>query len=138
MDSTVSSNNYINSDELNYGAHYVTLASDSVSYESNVGKFVLTYLTPNLSTDSYDTKLPKNSGKNVINNKNNNLGISNITSSNYVELTVPKHLFYITDISAHAEGEKPTITRQTYAKGQKFIVIHMDKDLTTPYIIGVM
>lgn len=138
MLSTMSSNNYVNSNELNYGAHYVTLASDSVSFDNNVGKFVLTYLTPNLSTDSYDTKLPKNSGKNVINNKNNDLGIANITSSNYVELTVPKHLFYVTGVKHPDIGSTPEVTRNTYSKGQKFIVIHMDKDLTTPYIIGVM
>lgn len=139
MESSVSTNNYANSNQLNYGAHYVTLASDSVSFGNNVGKFILSYITPNLSTDtSYDTKLPKNSGKNVINNKNNNLGISNVTSSNYVELTVPKHLFYVTEIKHTDIGTDPVVDRVTYTKGQKFLVVHMDNEFTTPYIIGVM
>lgn len=139
MESSVSANNYINSNQLSYGAHYVTLASDSVSFSNNVGKFILTYITPNLSTSSsYDTKLPKNSGRNVINNKNNDLGISNITSSNYVELTVPKHLFYVTGVKHPDIGTEPEVQRVTYTKGQKFLVVHMDNEFTTPYIIGVM
>lgn len=139
MESSVSANNYVNSDQLSYGAHYVTLASDSISFENNTGKFILTYITPNLSIDSsYDTKLPKNSGRNVINNKNNDLGISNVTSSNYVELTVPKHLFYVTGVKHPDIGTDPVVERVTYNKGQKFLVVHMDNEFTTPYIVGVM
>lgn len=139
MESSVSANNYVNSNQLSYGTHYVTLASDSISFASNTGKFILNYITPNLSTSSsYDTKLPKNSGRNVINNKNNDLGISNITSSNYVELTVPKHLFYVTGVKHPDIGTEPEVQRVTYTKGQKFLVVHMDNEFTTPYIIGVM
>lgn len=99
MDSTVMTNNYANSTGLAYGAHYVTLASDKVTYDANVGKFILTYITPNLESEaSYDQTRAKNSTSNVINSKGNNIGVSSITSSNYVELTVPKYLFYIKEI----------------------------------------
>ena len=138
MDSSVSSNNYVNSNQLSYGLHYITLASDKVTFENNKANFILTYITPNMSADtSFDTKLPKNSGSNVINNKNNNIGIVNVTSSNYIELTVPKYLFYVTGIS-HPEEGTPVLTRMEYLKGQKFLVAHMDKDFSTPYIIGVI
>lgn len=166
MDSSVMANNYSNSTGLAYGIHYITLASDEVTFENNKGKFILTYITPNLdNSESYDTTLPKNSVSNVINNKANNLGVDSITTSNYVEITIPKHLFYITKIDtvtttttntttsvSHSEGSSPrasskstsvskstnVITRITYKKGQQFLALNKDKNYSTPIIIGVL
>jgi len=145
--------NYANSDELKYGAHYVTLASDKVTYENPTGKFVMVYVTPNSSTEAFEKTLPKTSTSNVINK--DNLGVAQITSSNYVTLTVPKHYFYITKLEIvtnrknHTCGQcgfdatytcdpKIIITRQEYKKGQKFVVANAGGRLDTPCIVGVV
>ena len=94
MNSEIISKNYTNSKEMLYGSHYATLVSEKVTYENPVGKFVLTYATPNEPTGSpYDSTIPSGGGGNVIND--DNLGTSSITVSNYVILTVPRYMFYI-------------------------------------------
>ena len=97
MNSEIIPKNYATSNEIIYGAHFVTLVSPKVTYENPTGKFALSYATPNMSNGSeYSRTLPKNSTSNVINK--DNLGTSKITTSNYITLTVPKHYFYITKI----------------------------------------
>lgn len=148
MNSEIIPNNYANSNEMLYGAHYATLVSGGVSYENPIGKFVLSYATPNMNDGSaYSNTLPKNNTKNIVNKEN--LGMTRITASNYIELTVPKHFFYITDIkikpntlgcgmggigSCHPEA---VITRRTYSKGQRFIVVNAGGNINSPCIVGV-
>ena len=93
MNSETVVNSYANSPQMLYGAHYVTLVSPSVSYENPKAKFAMPYVTPSTNVeDPFDNQLPKSSN-NVVNK--DNLGTIPITSSNYIELTVPRHLFYI-------------------------------------------
>ena len=71
MNSEIIPNNYANSNEMLYGAHYATLVSGGVSYENPVGKFVLSYATPNMNDGSaYSNTLPKNNTKNIVNKEN--------------------------------------------------------------------
>ena len=124
------------------------LISEKVTYDNNIGKFVMSYLTPNLSKNEYDTQLPRQSASNVINRDQLSLGVSNITTSNYVELSIPKHLFYITSISVsvyHPGGDSSstnqanvTIHRMEYTKGQKFLVSNLAGNYDNPVIIGVI
>ena len=148
MDSSIMKNNYINSKSNTLGIHYVELISEKVTYDNNIGKFVMSYLTPNLSKNEYDTQLPSQSASNVINRDQLSLGVSNITTSNYVELSIPKHLFYITSISVsvyHPGGDSSstnqanvTIHRMEYTKGQKFLVSNLAGNYDNPVIIGVI
>lgn len=153
MNSEIIAQNYANSPEMKYGGHYVTLASDKISYENPTGKFVMTYATPNASTEAFDKTLPKNNTSNVINK--DNLGVNQITSSNYITLTVPKHYFYITKLeivtnrknhmcshcgfdATYTCDPKIIITRKEYYKGQQFVVINAGGHIDTPCIIGVV
>lgn len=148
MNSDIVPQNYANSDEMLYGAHYAVLASDKISYENPKGKFVMQYVTPNDSTSAYDQTLPKNSTSNVINK--DNLGVSRITASNYIELSVPMHFFYITklDIVTNTFGcgmgglggcnPKIIITRKEYYKGQKFVVVNAGGQIDSPCVVGVV
>ena len=148
MNSEVISRNYTNSKEVLYGAHYATLVSEKVTYENPVGKFVLTYATPNEPTGSpYDSTIPSGSGGNVIND--DNLGTSSITVSNYVILTVPRYMFYIIDIPIVTNvvgcgkggigscSPKNIIIRKEYFKGQKFVVANAAGNVSAPCIVGV-
>lgn len=149
MNSEIIPKNYSNSSEMLYGAHIVTLVSNKVSYESNVGQFTVPYATTNTSSSSsYSKTLPKNNTSNVINK--DNLGTSRVTTSNYITLTVPKHFFYITDIPIRPNtygcgngglggcSPKNIIIRKEYFKGQKFIVVNAGGNIDEPYIIGVI
>ena len=144
MDSSVMKSNYINNKSNSLGLHYIELISEKVTYDANIGQFIISYLTPNLSTEAYDTKLPRNPTSNVINRDQLSLGVSNITASNYVELPIPKHLFYITNIKVHHPAEESpvdneaTIIRKEYFKGQKFLVTNLAGNYDTPIIIGVI
>lgn len=136
--------NYANSNEIKYGAHYIILASDKVTFENPVGKFIMTYANPDLSGEAFDFTLPKNNSGNVINKVN--LGIDRVTTSNYIELKVPEYFFTITDInirgceSSDPERRSPSIflKRKEYYKGQKFIVVNAGGEVDTPCIIGVV
>ena len=86
--------NYANNNSLLYGAHYIILASDTVTYENPVGKFLIPYATPNLEAELYDKEEPKQSSSNIV-NKSDKLDINTVTKSNYIELRIPKNLFYI-------------------------------------------
>lgn len=98
---------YANSNQVLYGAHYVELLSDFVSYESPRGKFSLSYITPNMdTTDEYNKTYPKENSSNVINK--DHLGTTRITNTNYIELTVPIYFFYITDLKI-----EPNTTRRS-------------------------
>lgn len=121
------------------------LISEEISYENNIGKFVIPTLTTSMNnTQEVVQQIPKKGTANVINREN--LGLSSITATNYFELPVPKHLFYIESIdiipNTRRGGEdnclvacnpKTVITRNKYIKGQKFIIANIDN----PIILGV-
>ena len=86
--------NYANNSSLLYGAHYIILASDVVTYENPVGKFLIPYATPNLDAELYDKEEPKQNSSNIM-NINDKFDINTVTKSNYIELRIPKNLFYI-------------------------------------------
>ena len=148
MNSEIIPKNYATSNEIIYGAHFVTLVSPKVTYENPTGKFALSYATPNMSNGSeYSMTLPKNSTSNVINK--DNLGTSKITTSNYITLTVPKHYFYITKIDIQTNitpchhgavgscNPKNIIYRKEYTKGQRFLVINAGGNIDSPVSVGV-
>lgn len=149
MDSSRIPNNYINNPSVMYPAQMIELATEKVTYDNNIGKFIPLYMTPSSGTEVYERTLPKNSTSNIV-NKSNNLGLSKITVSNYLELTVPKYLFTIKDIQITPNatfGEdgyyvscapKAKIIYNEYLKGQKFLLIHLGGDINKPYIIGVV
>ncbi len=145
MDSSQIRPNFSNSINNKYGVHYIELASEAgVSYEMNVGQFFVSYITPNVDTSKVmDTTLPKAQPTNVVNvDDANRLGITQVTSSNYVTLTVPKWLFYVLDVSIapHGEGEIPKVTviRQYYPKGTKFLAVNVNGLFNDLKIIGVV
>lgn len=86
--------NYANDNSLLYGTHYIILASDVVTYENPVGKFLIPYATPNLDAELYDKEEPKQNSSNIM-NINDKFDINTVTKSNYIELRIPKNLFYI-------------------------------------------
>lgn len=147
MDSSIKPTGYGTSMEVRYGAHYIELVSDKVSFDNPKGKFIMKYLTPNIKSEIMDTTLPKNSTDNVINSKGNNLGIAGITTSNYIELNVPQHLFYIESIKIEpnpTKGEymiscnpQAKIIRKEFYKGQKFVIMNTGNGVDKPCIIGV-
>lgn len=59
-------------------------------------------------------------------NKENNIGLSSITRTNYIELEVPQYLWY----------EDYRITGIKYNAGDKFIIIFVGGDLNKIRIIG--
>lgn len=149
MNSDIVTSNYANANEMLYGAHYVTLVSDKVSYDSPIGNFTMSYVTPNIGDSKFSKTLPKKSTGNVINN--DKLGTSRITTSNYLQLLVPLHFFYITEIKV-ASVLKSTgsiiivdprknmsflYTRREYYKGTRFIVVNAGGNIDTPHIVGV-
>lgn len=67
-----------------------------------------------------------NNNTSLLWNKQNNVGISNITKSNYINLTVPEHLWY----------SNYTKTGIKYERGDKFIVMFVGGDLNKIRIIG--
>ena len=144
MDSSIMKNNYINNASNTLGIHTIELISDKVTFDSNIGKFVMSYLTPNLSNTAYDTTLPRNATSNVINRDQLSLGVSNITASNYIELSIPKHLFYITGVFVYHPGGDDSSTnygkieRKEYTKGTRFLVVNLAGNYNVPVIIGVI
>ena len=130
---------------------HMVLVSDKVTYENNIGKFWIPSITPSMNMEPKDSTIPKKSTGNVINN-NDNLGIVSSTISNYIELPVPRYLFYITDIkitpntvrTEHESGSclyscaPVTVrTRHEYLKGTKFIITFEMSNKEKPIIIGV-
>lgn len=136
-----------NVDGLIDNDNIIVLVSDEVSFENNVGKFVIPELISSMSyTDPVDNTIP-NKGSSRIINRDDNLGTERITTSNYYEVAVPKHLFYIEQITIAPNttrgGEdnclmscnpQATIVRNTYKKGQRFLIL----DNEDPVIIGVI
>lgn len=143
----VTANNYATDNDMLYGAHYVTLASDEISYENPTGTFVISHITPNSPGEAFNKVLPKNNTSNVINN--DNLGTSRITTSNCITLTVPTHYFYITDLrivtntygcgNGGLGGCAPVIiiTRKKYYKGQRFVVANVGGNIDEMAVVGV-
>ena len=147
-------NSYAYSDQVKYGAHLVTLVSNVITYENPVGKFVMNYISPNTNdTKPLERTLPTNNTGNVI-NRGDRLDIQPITTSNYIEIAVPRHYFYITkleiqqNLSRHyciscgivVDNCHPIIiiTRKAFYKGQKFVVINGGGSVDMPYIVGVV
>lgn len=131
---------------------HMILISDKVTYENNIGKFWIPSITPSMSnSEATDSTIPKQSTGNVI-NSNDHLGTTSITRSNYLELPVPKYLFYIEDIkitpntrtTEHESGSclyscapVAVITRREYPKGTKFVITFEVSNKEKPIIIGV-
>lgn len=152
MDSTVMKNNYATSGAVQLGLQIVTLLTEKVTFDNNIGQFAFPSITPNTSmSEAYDRSMPKTGTGNVINK--DNLGITNITNSNYIELTVPKHLFYIKEIqttiapNASKDEEHYTlcnpkathvIVYNEFLKGQQFLVTNLGGNVNKPYILGVI
>ena len=84
---------YANDSNLLYSTHYAILASEVVSYEQPVGDFILSYVTPHMSSSNAEEKTDSNKDKNVLNK--DNLGTDKITCSNTIKLRVPRYMFYI-------------------------------------------
>lgn len=154
MDSSIKSNNYASSAKLNLGLQVVTLLSEKITFDQNIGQFSMPYVTPSdTSSEAYDRTLPTKGTGNVINSNGTSLGISRITNSNYVELTVPKHLFHIIQIQTtitpnatkdegHYTSCRPvathTIIYNEFLKGQQFLVVNLGGNINKPYIVGVI
>ena len=152
MDSTVMKNNYATSGAVQLGLQIVTLLTEKVTFDNNIGQFAFPSITPNTSmSEAYDRSMPKTGTGNVINK--DNLGITNITNSNYIELTVPKHLFYIKEIQTtitpnaskdegHYVSCSPKATHvivyNEFLKGQQFLVTNLGGNVNKPYILGVI
>lgn len=152
MDSTLNPQNYANNPMTMLGSQIVTLVSEKATYDTNIGKFTFPYITSTTQTsEAFERTLPKNNTSNVINK--NNLGISRITTSNYIELAIPRHLFtikeIITTITPNASksdgyyvGCNPKATHQIiyneFLKGQQFIILNLGGNVNKPYIIGVI
>lgn len=147
MNSENTTSNYASSNDMLYGAHYVTLLSEKVSYENPVGKFSMSYITPNIGSGEFSKTLPKTSTANVVNK--DNLGTSKITTSNYINLSVPMHFFYITKLEIKTNttpchhgavgscNPKIIITRKEYLKGTRFLVVNAGGHVDSPFIVGV-
>lgn len=148
MNSEIIPKNYATSDDIVFGAHFVTLVSNKVTYENPSGKFAISYATTSMSSGSeYNKTYPKISTGNVINK--DNLGTSKITNTNYLTLTVPKHYFYITKIDIETNitpchhgavgtcNPKNIIYRKEYYKGQRFLVVNAGGNIDSPCIVGV-
>ena len=124
----------------------VVLKSDKLTFNSNRGRFVIPTITPTNQGDVNENIVPKSGTGNVLNK--NNLGLTKITTSNYVELTVPKHLFHLVDIKTEPNATKDeghytscnpkhTLIYNEFLKEQKFIAISLDGTGFTMKIIGV-
>ena len=153
MDSSIITSNYSNNPSTMYGTQIIELLSDMVTYDNNIGKFSLPYISPDTNNNSaYDYVLKKNN-TGIIINKNNNLGLSRISTSNYLEITIPKHLFTIKEIqtkitpnASRSDGyytscnpvDVNTIIYNDFHKGQKFLMINLAGNVNKPYIIGVV
>ncbi len=123
---------------------------DRVEYGNPIGFFSIPTVTPELDkTNSYSRNFPKPGTSNIL-NKNNNLGTMTYSESNYVQLTIPQHLFTINSIkvSPHLTyGEYDvkgcndipvsSIVFNPFKKGQKFIAIAINGDWDF-HIIGVV
>lgn len=150
MESTIMQNSFATNNANIYGAHFATLLSDKVTFENNIGNFSIAYATPNLPSDEeYEKTFPKASTGNVINN--DNLGTTKVTNSNAISLTVPKYMFYITDMKVVQGNNKlykenpvlmcnPKIvfTRKEYTKGQVFVIVNTGGEVDNPQIVGVV
>lgn len=118
-----------------------------ITYENNTGKFIIPVITPSMGKDLVDSPIPKGSTSNIINR--DNLGLTKITSSNYFELVVPRHLFTIKEITIdpnlrYSDGyvtssePKATIVYNEFKKGQMFIATYTKANKESPVIIGVI
>lgn len=132
------------------GFDYAILASDKVTFEEPLGKFIIPSITPTMDTTSVvEQKMPKVKMPGMINN--DTIGSTGITTTNYLEILVPKHLFIIQEIKIQTSvtrgGEDncmmsctptPIIIRREFTKGQKFIIAHVSTDDDRIYIFGVV
>jgi hypothetical protein len=147
MDSTLIKPNYANSQHVTNTSQLAKLIDVEVKRENPVGKFILLSVTPTLKDeDDYNRNIPYNAIKTVSNNKS--LGLTQITKSNYIELTIPLYMFTINDIkiinkTTRSDGyltsieSKTEIIYDTFKYGQLFIVSNIGGNLDKPQIIGV-
>lgn len=123
------------------------LLMTDVTYENNIGKFIIPTLSPSMGNDLVDLSIPRGNTSNVINK--DNLGLTKITSSNYFELVIPRHLFTIKEIKinpnlSYSDGyvsnsnPQATIVYDEFKKGQMFIATYTKANKENPVIIGVI
>lgn len=143
-------NQKVSSFDMGNSTENILLVSELITFDNNIGKFIIPTLTPTLSNEPTDISMPKGSTSNLINK--DNLGLSKITTSNYFELEVPKHLFTIKEITINPNiarsGEDnnyitnisptTTIIYNEFIKGQRFIVTYTKANKEDPVIIGVI
>lgn len=134
------------SDIWNY-PQVIILKSEKVTYDNRQGQFYLPNVSPMENGDPLDRKIPSNPGNLV--NSGDNLGLTSITTSNFVTLTIPRHLFYIEKIqtkpnASFDEGHytkcnpQHTIIYNEFKKEQKFIAIAIGGSQFNMRIIGVV
>ena len=139
MQSSVASNANSNPTTSVGELDIVILGEGSVSYESNVGNFIIPGLTATMNQGAtQSSQTPKSNAKNIINNDTNNFGLTTITTSNFIQIAVPKYMFEVLEVKCNGEGANDTIVRKTYSKGQKFLCAYLGQNREKPMIIGVI
>lgn len=149
MDSSTISN-YANDNSILYSLQIAQLLNNElVTYENNKGKFVLAYITPNIQSDGdlYTRRIPKNGANNVINN--DNLGLTKVIKTNYIELEVPRNLFTVKEVKiknhvTRSDGYLTSITSEAeviynqFTSEDRFYVLNLGGNVNNPKIIGIM
>lgn len=103
----------------------VAIALEDFYYKGK-GKFFIPVLFPELTSEvPYNNDTSRGSTSNIV-NYNKRHGISNVTVSNYLELSVPSYI-----------GESLKDEYETIKKGTKFIVVFIGGEINNPKIIGV-
>lgn len=154
MDSSRMTNTFANNNEVKFGSQILVLQSDKVTYDNNVGKFAFTTITPEASSQNpTDRVRPINNTSKIVNANKNTLGINRITESNYIELSIPKHLFTIKEIKttitpnrSYSDGymvscnpkAEHEIIYNDFLKGNKFLCVNLGGNISNPIIIGVL
>lgn len=149
MDGTLISN-YSNDSSILYSLQIAQpLNNELITYENNVGKFMLAYITPNIQAggDEMSTRVPKNGASNVVNK--DNLGLTKIVKTNFIELEVPRNLFTVKEVQiknhvTRSDGYLTSVTSEakviynTFSSEDKFYVLNLGGNVNNPRIIGIM
>lgn len=116
----------------------VVLADDQYSIDDDKKRFIFPSLTPNLNNNDIHEETIPNRLQNTF----------SITTTNYIELSIPKHLFTIEKINIEPNlsfddgyvsnvEPKVDIVYKSFEKGQKFIIVYIGETKHKPNIVGV-
>ena len=110
---------------------------------------MLAYITPNIQAggDEMSTRVPKNGANNVVNK--DNLGLTKIVKTNFIELEVPRNLFTVKEVQiknhvTRSDGYLTSVTSEakviynTFGSEDKFYVLNLGGNVNNPRIIGIM